>query len=147
MTTTTTPRFRFHHVGLAAHALGDSAAALAALGIGEDATLAGEIEDPGLGVRLRFCRGDETGAPRLELVAGLADENPVKRILARMGPTPYHLCFAVDALDTARAHLEAHDFAAVGPPQPARAFGGRLVQFFRHRDLGLIELLEQPEDL
>ena len=135
-------QFQFHHVGLAVHDLDAATRALAAIGLAPvpefpDAT------DAALKVRLRFLRASPD-QPLVELVEGLAVENPVARHLGQVGPGPYHLCFAVENLDHAASHLRRNMYRPVTGRIPAVAFRDALVQFFFHTECGLIEMVEQP---
>jgi catechol 2,3-dioxygenase-like lactoylglutathione lyase family enzyme len=134
--------FRFHHVGLAVHSLDAAQAALAATGLSRARDLPDAV-DPTLKVRLRFLRNGP-GQPLVELVEGLDPPNPVSNLLEKSGPGPYHLCFSVENLEAAGAHLRQHGYRAVTTRIPAVAFGGALVQFFFHLQCGMIELVELP---
>lgn len=136
--------FHFHHVGLAVRDIAAATEALGATGLVPAPELPDAI-DPVLKVRLRFLRASSPQAPLVELVEGLGDGNPVEQLLQKVGPGPYHLCFAVESLEAGAAQLRDHKYRPITGRIPAVAFGGALVQFFFHAQCGLVELVELVE--
>jgi methylmalonyl-CoA/ethylmalonyl-CoA epimerase len=134
--------FRFHHVGLAVHEIDQAAQALIVFDLRPDPALPDAV-DPVMNVRLRFLRAGPD-QPIVELVEGLRVGSPVANILARNGPMPYHLCFAVDSLPDAATRLRTRGYRPCGGPIQATGFGGKLIQFFYNVQIGLIELVELP---
>jgi methylmalonyl-CoA/ethylmalonyl-CoA epimerase len=134
--------FRFHHVGLAVHAIEEAARALAVFGLRSDPDLP-DVVDPVMHVRLRFLRAGPD-QPVVELVEGLKDGSPVANILARNGPMPYHLCFAVQSLADAATWLRRQRYRPSSGSIQATGFSGKLVQFFYNAQVGLVELVELP---
>lgn len=132
--------FRFNHVGLAVHAIDEAARALTVFGLRSDPTLP-DVVDPVMHVRLRFLRAGPD-QPLIELVEGLEVGSPVASILARNGPMPYHLCFAVQSLTDAATRLRRQGYRPSSGRVQATGFGGKLVQFFYNTQIGLVELVE-----
>ena len=100
------------------------------------------VEDPDRNVLLLF--GDNDGY-RIELIATLDEDqpSPVKEILRKNGPTPYHLCYRTDDLEREIQALKAERWIVVTPPKRAIAFGdGGRVAFLLKRSVGMIELVE-----
>jgi methylmalonyl-CoA/ethylmalonyl-CoA epimerase len=137
--------FRFHHVGLAVRAINEAALALTVFGLRPDSALP-DVVDPEMHVRLRFLRAGPD-QPVVELVEGLKEGSPVADILARNGPMPYHLCFAVTSLADAATELRRHGYRPSSGRIQATGFGGKLIQFFYNTQIGLVELVELPEPI
>lgn len=131
---------RFHHLSIAVHRLDEAAAALRVMGL-VPVSEPPESVEPESGVRVVFLQGPD-GGPLVELVEGLDAVSPVAGVLKRAGAGGYHVCFAVRALDAARAELEASGYRAMTVPIRAVALAGAWMQFFYHPACGLIELVE-----
>lgn len=136
--------FQLHHMGLATNDIDESTRSLALC----DYILSPEypdiIEDEELGVRLRFLI-PKAGGALLELVAGLGDRSPVEQILRKAGASLYHICFEVSDIQRAFEELKRGGYRAVSKVMPAKAFGGRTIQFVYHKDSGLVELLSRAK--
>ena len=93
----------FHHVGVAVRdldrALGTYVDVFGFRQVGEPVHVEPE------GVRVCFVEADP--GVRIELVEGVTDDSPVRGVIERTGGGPYHLCYQVDDLDRALAHLKA----------------------------------------
>jgi methylmalonyl-CoA/ethylmalonyl-CoA epimerase len=57
--------------------------------------------------RVKVCFVEAPPGVLIELVEGIGDNSPVKKVLERSGSGPYHLCYKVDDLDEAIGELEA----------------------------------------
>ena len=77
----------------------------------------------------------------LELIAPLDDK---ARLTSFFKVGFYHLCFLVDDLDAARAHLTARRFTEL-PAFASEAFAGNLCQFFVSPQSHLIELAQMSK--
>lgn len=134
------PDFVLHHMALAVHDIEASTVALAPV----DYVLAPGFEpfivDEELGVKLRFLV-PRSGGSLLELVQGISERSPVAKILSKSGVTLYHTCFEVPDIATATESLHQKGYISVSRRVPAKAFGGRTIQFLYHKDSGLVELL------
>lgn len=134
--------FRFHHIGVAVRDLDAATTAFAPLGFAPVAELP-DAEDPGLCVRVRFLR-QQPGQPIIELVAGLDEAcSPVRGILQKNGPMPYHTCYEVADLGASVTALQSLGYRRITGMIPAVAFAGRRIQFLHGGQVGLIELLEE----
>jgi methylmalonyl-CoA/ethylmalonyl-CoA epimerase len=131
--------FEFHHIGIGTTRFDEAIERYAALG--HDLLL--RVDDPGINVRIAFVKAAR--GPLIEIVAPLGDNGPLHSLIARkVVPGPYHTCYAVQAMPEAGAALRRLGFMPVSEPTPAVAFGGKPVAFFFERDVGLVELVEQP---
>ena len=128
---------RFHHVGIAVQNINEAIHAYEALGYSQNSAI---IHDPIQKVQLCFL--DKDGSPTLELVAASSVESPVSNILAKNGPTPYHNCFEVDDIIESVAKLKLSGFRRLSAIVQAIAFENRRICFLYHKEVGLIELLE-----
>jgi len=86
----------------------------------------GEVIDITQKSRILFLTDDNT---RIELIEPISEDSPTVKLLSRIGPTPYHLCFTTKCFD--RTFDEMKDKAIViMDKMPAQAFEGRRVAFF-----------------
>jgi methylmalonyl-CoA/ethylmalonyl-CoA epimerase len=130
----------FHHVGVGVLDLDRAIDVYAALGH----SLLVKVDDVALNVRIAFV-SPGPGAALIELIAPLAGEGPLTALMKRhILPAPYHTCYAVSDLPTAICKLEALGFMRLTEPKPAVAMGGALIAFLSHRDVGLLEFVENP---
>lgn len=122
---------RFHHVGAVVPRIEDQGLGLA------------PVEDPIQRVRVAFIDLADT---RFELVEPIGPDSPVRHSLEKGGKL-LHVCFEVPALESALEAGARHGFRALGPAQPATAFGGRRIAWCYSATFGLVELLERsPEE-
>jgi len=125
------------HLGVAVPDLADAADRWERL-LGTEASPPEAVADQG--VRVAFLAA---GATHVELLEPTDPETPVGRFLARRGPGLHHICFAVDDLDEALAHL-ARSGARLIDRSPRRGAGGARIAFLHPSALGgvLVELRE-----
>ena len=129
----------FHHIGIACRNIDKTKGFYTAMGYD-----ASPVTDDGV-QHVRVCFLEKEGAPRLELLEPLDENNPVARTLATAGVTPYHMCYEVQDLEDAISKLRRERFLTVSGPVPACAMGNRRIAFMFKKDNGLIELVEaQP---
>ena len=100
------------------------------------------INDEDRNVVIVFGVNDEY---RIELVTPLdrTKKSPVDSYLSSIGPTPYHICYQTDDLETAIKELEIKGFKTVIEPQKAIAFDGKRVVFMVNIGIGLLEIVEK----
>jgi len=129
----------FHHIGVGTKRFDEAIARYQSLGY----ELFVKLDDPGINVRVAFLRRGSD--PLIEILAPLLEGGPLDALLKRGAvPGPYHTCYAVQSIANASEFLRERGFMPITPPLPALAFAGRLVAFFYERDIGLLELVEQP---
>ena len=126
----------FHHIGIACRDIAKTQAFYLQMGY----TASPIVEDPVQHVRISFLEKD--GAPRLELLEPLDEQNPVARTLATVGVTPYHICYEVQDIEAAIAELRGQRFLLVNGPVPACAMENKRIAFLYQKNTGLIELVE-----
>lgn len=126
----------FHHIGIACRDIDKTKAFYLQQGY----TATPTVDDPLQHVRISFL--NKEGAPQLELLEPLDEQNPVARTLATAGVTPYHMCYEVRDLESAIAELRTQRFLLVNGPVPACALENRRIAFMFQKNTGLIELVE-----
>lgn len=127
----------FHHIGVAVFSIEKTSSTYAQLGYAKTDT----VFDPIQHVNICFLTKD--GEPTVELLEPADDKSPVCDTLKKNGVTPYHTCYAVDNLSKAADELKSMRYLPLGKAVAAVAFGGKSVQFFYHKNMGLIELVER----
>ncbi len=132
----------FHHIGIGTTSFDEAIACYQGLGY----TLLTRVDDDGLSVRIAFLRYE--GHPLLEIVAPLGTDHPLKSMIRRKQlPSPYHIAYAVDALEPAIVALRDRGFLPLGRPSPAKALQGARIVYLYGRTTGLLELVEAPPAL
>lgn len=130
--------FSFHHIGVATKKMDRSIKSYQELGyeLQDNRT----IHDPIQNVMIAFMH--RLGHPLIELVSPLDETSPVFNILKKMKTTPYHTCYEVGNIEESIQELKNKKFVIVQQPVQAIAFDNRLISFLYHRDIGLVELLQ-----
>jgi methylmalonyl-CoA/ethylmalonyl-CoA epimerase len=130
--------FRFAHLGVAVPDLERGLADYREL-FGY-ALLSGPFDDPIQKVRVCFIgRGIE---PKLELIAPLTDDAPIRRLLAKGGGA-YHVCYEVDDIEMSLSQMRGKGCLVISGPVPAVAFGGRRIAWFYTPARQLVEIVER----
>lgn len=131
-------KMKFHHIGVACRNIADTVAQYELLGYKWDGV---EVVDSQQDIRITFLESEDK--PLMELLAPVDEASPVVEILNKNGTSPYHFCYSVVDLDASIKELRALKYLVVSKPKEAVAFGGRRVAFLYHKDMGLIELVEE----
>lgn len=132
--------FTFDHIGVAVRDIEKAAREYAKLGY----QCFNKIYDPIQNVFLMICEKNEMD--RIELVAPFDKNSPVNHILEVNGDLPYHTCYKVANIERALEFLKrASEFEIIGKPEKAILFDNKLVQFIQVKEVGLIELLQDPD--
>jgi methylmalonyl-CoA/ethylmalonyl-CoA epimerase len=84
------------------------------------------------------------GMPTIELLVPNDEKSPINRILSKNGVTPYHLCYELidTTMEEAIIELKKNRFVQTGYPTISTSLGNRKVCFLFHKDVGIIEILE-----
>ena len=96
---------------------------------------------------VNICWLTREGFPTVELLAPVDETSPVCKTLAKNGVTPYHTCYVVENIDEAAMKLRKECYVMVSRPAEAVAFRGSRVAFFFNKNIGLIELVEEPAEI
>lgn len=119
---------KFHHVGIATQNIKN-------LNIPtSEITL-----DPTQNVRVAFA--NIHGCP-VEFIEPVNQSSPVIESLKTHRPL-MHICFEVASIEETLEIAKKNRCTIIQKPTPAAAFNQRPIAWIYHRDLGLIELLEQ----
>jgi len=127
--------FLFHHLGVACRDLAAETSLFKTLGYQQEG---GVFRDPAQKIEGVFLTGP---GPRLELLAPLDDSSPVVSWLAQ-GIKYYHQAFEVASVERSLEQMRTQNGRVVAPPEPAVAFGGRLVAFVMLPGMILIEMIQ-----
>ena len=96
---------------------------------------------------VNICWLTREGFPTVELLAPVDDSSPVCKTLEKNGVTPYHTCWIVPNIEEAALKLRKQRYVMVSKPAEAVAFKGSRVAFFFNKNVGLIELVEEPAEI
>lgn len=132
--------FRLLHVGVAVPSLGPATEALTAL-FGYR-VVSGPFDDPIQKVQVNFLAKSSDDVAEIELIAPIAEDSPIRSMLAKDGGGAYHLCFETSDIESALAHAKKNGCIVVSPPVPAVAFEGRRIAWIYTRSRQLFELVE-----
>jgi methylmalonyl-CoA/ethylmalonyl-CoA epimerase len=132
--------FKLMHVGVAVSTLGPTTELLSAL-FGYR-VVSGPFDDPIQKVTVNFLAKSAEDVAEIELIAPLAQDSPIRSMLAKDGGGAYHLCFETSDIDAALAHAKSNGCIVVSPPVPAVAFQGRRIAWIYTRSRQLFELVE-----
>jgi methylmalonyl-CoA/ethylmalonyl-CoA epimerase len=132
--------FKLMHVGVAVSTLEPTTELLSAL-FGYK-VVSGPFDDPIQKVTVNFLAKSAEDVAEIELIAPLAQDSPIRSMLAKDGGGAYHLCFETSDIDAALAHAKSNGCIVVSPPVPAVAFQGRRIAWIYTRSRQLFELVE-----
>ena len=127
----------FHHLGIACKDINQTAEKYSLLGY----TRGEQIFDPLQNINIRFLTHPEM--PLVELLSPADKKSPIVQILEKNGTTPYHTCYSVTDITEAIGRLKKQQYIVVSTPKIACAIDNHRVAFLYHKDMGLIELVEE----
>lgn len=133
--------FKFHHIGVAVKDLNATAAVYELGGYKRSDSVFDSIQN------VNICWLTKEGMPIVELLAPVDEKSPVNKTLEKVGVSPYHCCYVVDKLEDAVAELRKQKYIMVSKPAKAVAFCGSRVCFLFNKNVGLIELVEEPAEI
>jgi methylmalonyl-CoA/ethylmalonyl-CoA epimerase len=79
---------------------------------------------------------------RVELIEPVSKDSPMYPLLKHYKNTPYHFCYSVENLEEAIEKLTEERYVVIDKPERAPCIEGRRVSFLMHKDMGIIELVE-----
>ena len=126
-----------HHIGYAVPDIDKALVEFAALGWKACSDVTNDVARQ---VKIVFM--EQLGC-KIELVAPLSNESPIKKTLQKGSGTPYHICYEVDNLEVAETELKKAKFITFKKAAVAPAIGGRRVEFMYAKQNGVIELVEK----
>lgn len=91
--------------------------------------------------KIAFLKKD--GFPTIELVSPLNETpSPVDNVIRKNGNAPYHICYNVDDIEETVEELYEEGFNPLFMPVESVAMDNHMICYMQHKDLGLIELVE-----
>lgn len=133
--------FRFHHIGVAVKSIEETSNIYMRGGYHCSSSIFDPIQN------VHICWLTKEGMPTVELIAPVDDKSPINKTLEKVGVSPYHFCYVVDKLENAVAELRKQKYIMVSKPAEAVAFCGSRVCFLYNKNVGLIELVEEPANI
>lgn len=133
--------FKFHHIGVAVKDLDATAAVYEQGGYKRSASIFDPIQN------VNICWLTKEDMPTVELLAPVNETSPVNKTLEKNGVMPYHTCYVVENIGEAVAQLRKQKYVMVSKPAEAVAFCGSKVCFMFNKNVGLIELVEEPANI
>ena len=100
------------------------------------------VDDPVQKVSVVLLSGPELGSVPVELIAPLADDSPVSKIL-KGNVRLYHLCFLVTDIEEELKKFRSNGAIIISGPVPADLFEGKRIAFVYTPDNYVVELLEK----
>ena len=100
------------------------------------------VDDPVQKVSVVLLSGSEPDSVPVELIAPLAEDSPVSKIL-KSNVRLYHLCFLVEDIEEALKNFRSQGAIIISGPVPAELFEGKRIAFVYSPDKYVVELLEQ----
>lgn len=126
----------FHHIGYAVNDIDKAKSEFADSGYDVTETVIEPIQK----VYVSYARKE--GNPTIELLQPLDDKSPIVKILAKNGPTPYHICYAVDDIYSSIAELRKRKYIPLAKPIPGHGLDDALMVFMFKKEIGLIQLVQ-----
>lgn len=127
---------RIDHIGYAVKNIDKAKKSMEVLGYIFEKT----VEDKDRNIYIAF---GEMDGYRVELVAPISAGSPVDMHLSKIGPTPYHICYKSNDIESDIERLQSNRFKVSIPLAPAIAFGNKRVVFMYSLSVGLIEIVEE----
>ncbi|MBR4808830.1 MAG: VOC family protein [Bacteroidales bacterium] len=128
-----------HHVGYTVADIKATAAQFARFGYKSGDILLDEA------LQVEICYLTLDGHETVELIHQLNASSLEAQLLKDNGVMPYHLAFVADDFDRTCADLDALGYIRLFDPVPVSALGGIRIIYYRHPDLGYLEILEKSE--
>jgi methylmalonyl-CoA/ethylmalonyl-CoA epimerase len=127
---------KLHHIGYAVKSIEKSLSAFQILGFEKEGNV---THDRKRNVKIQFIRNDNI---IFELVEPINTNSPVSKLLNKNGSIPYHFCLISNNIDSTIKKLRREGFVLLNKKETAPAINNRNVVFLFHKEIGLIELLE-----
>ena len=127
---------KIHHIGYAVKSIEKSLSVFQLLGFAKEGNV---THDRKRNVKIQFIRNDDI---RFELVEPISTNSPVSKLLDKNGSMPYHFCLFSNDIDLKIKILRKERFILLKNKETAPAIDNKSVVFLYHKEIGLIELLE-----
>ena len=127
-----------HHYGFATSDLNSSLKTYSLLGYTIVSDIAVDLLQD---VKIIFIQKDD--GPLIELIEPLSTRSPVSHIIKKNGPCLYHTGYLVKDINNSIRELRKEEFIMISKLVAATAFDGKLICFLFHKNIGLIELIQE----
>lgn len=127
----------FDHIGYTVSDIKSTARMLKSFGY----IVTEQVTDERLQVEL--CYLSKANSADIELVRQLNPESLERQLLAASGVQPYHVAFSTSKFDEVCRELSTQGYEQLFEPVGVEAFGGNRICYFKHPDIGYVELLEK----
>ena len=129
--------FRFHHIGIAVKSMDKTAREYERVGYDRTETTFDAMR------HVNICFLTKEGMPTIELIEPVDENAPVGTVLGKNGAVIYHTCYAVEDIVSVIEKLREQRYVQVEEVAEAPAMHGCKICFLFHKDVGLIELVEE----
>lgn len=130
------PNFKFHHIGIAAFSIENTAQYYIEAGYSKTKTVIDSIQN------VQICFLSKENMPLIELLAPVDEKSPVNKTIEKVGVAPYHICYEVNDIENAVAELKKKKFLPIIKVVNACAMDNKRICFLYNKNVGLIELVE-----
>ncbi len=131
----------FHHIGVAVRSIDLTATIYVNAGYKRSATIFDPVQN------VSICWLIKENMPTVELLAPVDEVSPVCKNLEKNGVSPYHTCYVVSDIEDTVANLRKMKYIVVSKPVEAIAIHNSKVAFLYNKNIGLIELVEEPAEI
>lgn len=126
----------FHHIGIACKDITETAKKYQEIGYEKGNIIFDPLQN------INICFLNHSDMPAIELLSPVDEKSPIVTILNKNGVIPYHICYSTDDIHNTIRQFRNNKYVIVSPPKKACAIGGKNVAFMFHKDMGLIEIVE-----
>ncbi|ROR31539.1 methylmalonyl-CoA epimerase [Mobilisporobacter senegalensis] len=133
---------KIHHIAYAVNSIEKSKTHFKSLGFSE---IEKTIVDINRKINICFLENKEgNNNTVIELIESVDETSPISNLIKKMSgaATPYHICYEVDSIDNVIEEYKKMGFILTQNVAPAIAIGNRKVAFMFHKDMGIIEFVE-----
>lgn len=131
-------KLKIHHIGYAVKDIDQGIESFKKLGY----KVSHKTKDYDRKVLIAFAMNDDLA---VELIAPMGVGSPIDNILAKNGPSPYHICYEVADIGASCDELKREGWLILGKPSAAPGIickGNAEVVFLYNKNVGIIELVE-----
>lgn len=82
---------------------------------------------------------------RVEIIEPINEESLFWGLLKKYKNTPYHVCYLTENIEKEIIVLQEEGYLVIQEPKPAPCIRNQRVAFLIHKDMGIIELLEEKK--
>lgn len=113
----------FHHIGYAVFSIEDAKTVFISMGYTVSETVLEPIQKVYVAYACKEC------SPTIEMLEPEDEKSPIVQILKKNGCAPYHICYAVDNIETAIKEAKSEGFIPLTKPLPGHGLDDALMLF------------------